>query len=265
MYKIIQEAGVITSTESLRSGIAEGNVRIVDARSVEEYGKGHIPTALNLPVRDVANWDDVEKVTGLAGYLGISNDDTPVVVYDDSFGMAAARVAWILEYTGHQNVSLLECQYSDWMKRGLESDDIVPNAALTKYQTRANPSMVATMQDIESINGSTVLVDTRRRLDFLTLHITGAVTVPHRALSSLGFVLRSRGELLRLFANRKIDSDSNVIAYDDSGTPSALLYYALKYAGVLKVRLYLASFAEWMAQNKPTSTQQNAAYGDLAA
>lgn len=245
--------------------MAGGSVHIVDVRKPEEYRNGHIPTAHNLPVQEVVSWTDVEKIANQAGSLGISNDGTPVIIYDDSFGTDAATVAWSLEYAGYQNVSLLECQYSDWVSLGLKSDNTIPDVTPTEYQARANQSMVATMQDIESVNDSTILADTRHRLDFLELCITGAVTIPHRAVSSPGVVLRSKDELLHLFANRKIDQNTTVIVYDDSGASAALVYYALKYAGVLNVQLYLASFAEWVAQNKPTTTQQNATYGDLVA
>ena len=46
----------------------------------------------------------------LVNSLGI-DDETPVVVYDDTFGALASRVAWTLEWIGHSDVTLLETTY----------------------------------------------------------------------------------------------------------------------------------------------------------
>ena len=46
-----------------------------------------------------------ERVVKLAENMGIT-DDTQVVVYDDTFGALASRVAWALQYIGHNNVAV---------------------------------------------------------------------------------------------------------------------------------------------------------------
>lgn len=257
---------VLTDADALRSGIADRSVRVVDARTADEYRTGHIPTALNLPVSSIVDEQNAETAARLAGSLGISNDGTLMVIYDGYFGTAAALLAWRLEYAGYQNVSLLECSYVDWLEQGLESDYAVPDIVPVGYSVKANPSMMATIQDVESSSSSKILVDSRRRLDFLARHIPGAVSIPYRAVSSPGSVLRGKDELLHLFANRGIGAESNVITYDDNlGALSALAYYALKHVGLGRVRLYLASFAEWRSRKMPIETQENATYGDLAA
>ena len=256
MYKI----AILTTLDDVVSDGA--GVRLVDARTAEEYAGGHIHHAVNLPAGDL----DVEAATAarLAGSLGISSD-TPVAVYDDSFGTAAAKVAWSLEYAGHSSVSLLECTYSEWLKANREPVHAIPDVAPVEYTVNIRPGMVATMDDIKDTPA--ILVDTRRRLDFLELHITGAVSVLHRAVSRPGAVLRDVSELLHLFGNRGIGVDSDVITYDagPEGASSALVYYALKRAGLEKVRLYLASFGEWKDRGGATSTQPNAAYRDISA
>ena len=246
---------ILTTVESA------AGVRLVDARAAEEYTAGHIPGAVNLPAGELDR--ETATTARLAGSLGISND-TPVAVYDDSFGTAAAKVAWGLEYAGHQSVSLLECTYSDWLKLNMETTAAVPEAAPVEYSVSVRSGMVATTEDVES--NSAILVDARRRLDYLELHVAGAVSVMHRAVSRPGVVLRDEAELLHLFGNRGIDADSNVITYDGGpGASSALVYYALRHAGLEKVRLYLDSFEEWRSRGGNVSSQQNANYRDIAA
>ena len=57
--------------------------------------------------------------------MGIDNE-TSVVVYDDTFGALASRVAWTFEYLGHSDVTLLETTYSNWKSLELESDSKIP-------------------------------------------------------------------------------------------------------------------------------------------
>lgn len=255
MYKV----AILTTLDDIVSD--DASIRLVDARTAEEYAGGHIPGAVNLPAGDLDR--EAATTARLAGSLGISSD-TSVVIYDDSFGMAAAMVAWSLEYAGHSGVSMLECTYSEWLKTNREPANTVTDVGPVKYAVNIRSGMVATMDDIK--DSPAVLVDTRRRLDFLELHITGTVSVPHRAVSRPGAVLRDVAELLHLFGNRGIGVDSDVITYDDGpGPSSALVYYALKRAGLEKVRMYLASFGEWRDRGGDVSTQQNAAYRDISA
>ena len=229
---------------------------VIDARDAAEYAEHHIPGAVNLPVREVLD-SSLDGLPNLAAARGVSSK--PVVIYDDSFGVAAARVAWGLEYTGHPDAGLLDCTYTDWLKKGMRGDDAVPQASPAGYETKLKPDMIATARDIEVATESTVVVDTRRRLDFLQQHVTGAVTIPHRALSEPGTILRSGEDLRRLFANRHIRT--NTILYDEgSGMSSALTFYALKYAGLGRVRI---CFDDW--KTLPTESQMNAAYSDLVA
>ena len=75
--------------------------------------------------------DTPERVLKLVNAMGI-DDETPVVVYDDTFGALASRVAWTLEYLGHSDVSLLETTFSKWKSLGLENDNKIPE--YTKYK-----------------------------------------------------------------------------------------------------------------------------------
>ena len=75
----------IIDHDSLQEEIKKNNVRIIDVRRDEDYQHGHITNAVNLPLAKLLNDDSPENIAKIAGDLGIS-DDTPVVVYDDTFG-----------------------------------------------------------------------------------------------------------------------------------------------------------------------------------
>ncbi|HXG07417.1 MAG TPA: rhodanese-like domain-containing protein, partial [Nitrososphaera sp.] len=87
---------IVCSADTLRSLIRNKAVRIVDVRKADDYNQEHIPTAVSLPLARVLENDTPEKMVEILQELGIS-DDMPVVVYDDTFGALAARVAWTFQ------------------------------------------------------------------------------------------------------------------------------------------------------------------------
>lgn len=255
---------VMSDVDTVRSGIRDRSIRIIDVRKPQEYAKNHIPTALNLPLENLLADDSPERVADLAGSLGIEKE-TPVVVYDNAFGTLASRVAWALEYLGHTDVTLLEISYRDWLKMGLETDDVASEINPTEYRANINSGMLAVVQDLESQNPSTILVDNRERLNYLEQHIPGAISIPYRAFASPNNILCGAEEMRRIFAGRNIHSDSDVITYCGSaGTLSGLAYYALKSIDVKNARLYANSFQEWKNLEKPTEKQSDANYWDLS-
>jgi thiosulfate/3-mercaptopyruvate sulfurtransferase len=90
---------LITPSQLLR----KKNVLIIDARREEDYKKGHIPNAISLPLAKILSAKDANELAEIFRKVGVG-DDTHVVVYDDIFGALAARVAWTLEYLGHEKV-----------------------------------------------------------------------------------------------------------------------------------------------------------------
>ena len=59
----------------------------------------HIPTAVSLPLAHLLSDDSPERVLKIVNSLGI-DDETRVVVYDDTFGALASRVSWDFGISG---------------------------------------------------------------------------------------------------------------------------------------------------------------------
>src|ERR1051326_4439189 len=110
---------IVCDADNLRSLIRKKAVRVVDVRKAEDYAKEHIPTAVSLPLARVLENDVPEKIVEILQELGIT-ESMPVVIYDDTFGALAARVAWTFQYVGHDNTALLEMTFSHWKNSGLE-------------------------------------------------------------------------------------------------------------------------------------------------
>lgn len=261
---------VVCDADTLRSLIRrKKSVRVVDVRKAEEYQREHIPTAVSLPLARVLENDQPEKIVAFLEELGIS-DSTPVVVYDDTFGALAARVAWTFQYVGHDNTALLEMTFKQWKELGLETEKQQRTFPRARHSLSIKKDIYVDASYVEAAANkskpSTLLVDSRERLNYLTEHIPGARNIPYTMVGSEDSILRKAEELKRLIENRGITNDAEIITYCGSvGTLSGLTYYALKLAGFKNVKLYPKSFKEWKALGKPKEEFKDATYWDLSA
>lgn len=258
---------VVTSADVLRTLIRRNSVRVVDVRKEDEYKKEHIKTAISIPLAKVIENDTPERIVQLLEQSGIS-DKTPVVVYDDTFGALAARVAWTFQYVGHANTSLLETTFTKWKSYGFETEKKTNVYAKSKHSLRINNDIFANYDEVEKAknNQNKILVDSRERLNFLSEHIPGATNLPYTMLGTDESILREPQEIKRFMENRGISTDDEIITYCGSvGTLSGLAYYALRLGGVKKIRLYSRSFKEWKKLGKPIEEFKDANFWDLSA
>ena len=258
---------LICDIDMLRTLIRKKTVRVIDVRRKEDYKKSHILSAVSLPLAELLANDTPEQIIKLLENLGIS-DETPVVVYDDTFGALAARVAWTFQYVGHTNTALLEMTFTNWKNLGLETEKKNNKFPKSKHSLKLNTSIHADASYVESINtdSNKILVDSRERLNFLAEHIPHAKNIPYTMLGNHDNILRPLSEIKRFLQNRGISKDSEIITYCGSvGTLSGLTYYALKSAGIKNVKLYSKSFKDWKALGKPKIEFNDANYWDLSA
>jgi len=258
---------VITTADMLRTMIRKNSVRVVDVRKEDEYKKEHIKTAVSIPLAKVLDNDSPERIVQLLEQNGIS-DKTPVVVYDDTFGALAARVAWTFQYVGHSNTSLLETTFAKWKSYGFETEKKVNVFPHAKHSLRVNNEIFANYNEVEKAKSeqNKILIDSRERLNFLSEHIPGATNLPYTMLGTADSILREPQEIKRFMENRGISTDDEVITYCGSvGTLSGLAYYALRMGGVKKIRLYSRSFKEWKKLGKPIEEFKDANFWDLSA
>ena len=258
---------ITTDIDSVRSEIRDNSIRVIDVRRESDYKEDHISGAVNLPLATLLSDDSPKRVLKLFNSVGI-DDETSVVVYDDTFGALASRVAWTLEYIGHSDVSLLETTYGHWKSLGLENDSVTPEIQNKDHSMNLQSDIMATSDYLDSVKtrDDVILIDNRERLNFLEQHIPGAVSLPYRTLASSDKILRPKEDMKRLFDNRGISENSEIITYCGSvGTLSGLAYYALKSVGLNNAKLYVRSFKEWKNLQKPTEKQEDANYWDLSA
>src|SRR5918993_875761 len=160
---------VVCDADTLRSLIRrKKSVRVVDVRKAEDYQREHIPTAVSLPLARVLENDQPEKIVSFLEELGIS-DRTPVVVYDDTFGALAARVAWTFQYVGHDNTALLEMTFKQWKELGLETEKQHRSFPRARHSLSIKKDIyvdASYVDEASKSNPSTLLIDSRERLNY---------------------------------------------------------------------------------------------------
>ena len=119
MCSMTKQETPLINADTLREQIIKNNVRVIDVRRQDDYQNGHITNSVNLPLATLLADATPENIVKIAEDLGIG-DETPVVVYDDTFGALSSRVVWALQYIGHKDVKLLDVTFSQWKELGLE-------------------------------------------------------------------------------------------------------------------------------------------------
>ena len=242
------------------------NMLFIDARAKYEYDEGHIPGAVSMPLKDVLA-DETHLAVSLEAIKAGVGNKTKTVIYDNSFGAVASRVAWTLERAGLERAWLLNITYNVWLESGGKpSVEVVVPSTSAVFTPVENKDIYASINDVESADDNVVIIDNRERLNFLEKHIPGATNMPYHMLAEGKYILKNPKDLRRLFDNRSIDEKTKIITYCGSaGTLSGLAFYALRHAGFDTQRLYSKSLREWKDSKKPTETQGDAAYWDLSA
>lgn len=235
-------------------------VRIVDVRDAWEYdGIGHVPGAVNVPFDEFRSADGdqgmlpgADRWADLLGAAGITADDA-IVAYDDTHGVFAARFLVTAELYGHEDLQLLDGDFSAW-QRGHATTTEPPDVEPTTYRTGepANSPLVSREAVEAAVGTEAVLVDTRSAAEFAEGHIEGAVNVDWRGLvdeETRG--LKSRDELASILAKKGITPEKRVILYCNTARRISHTYVVLRSLGYEDLGFYEGSLTEWTATGGP--------------
>ncbi|WP_338673380.1 sulfurtransferase [Streptomyces sp. SCSIO 30461] len=235
-----------------------------------EYRAGHIPGAVYIdldnelagapgaggrhPLPDVAAFGAVMRRAGVSVA-------TPVVVYDGGQGWAAARAWWLLRWTGHGDVRVLDGGLAAWggplstQTPDPEPGDFVPvPGALRLLDADAAAALAR----------SGVLLDARAAeryrgdvepIDRVGGHIPGAVSAPTTENVTPGTTtFLPAQELATRFKRLGAADGMEVGVYCGSGVSGAHGVLALEIAGI-PAALYAGSWSEWSAdESRPVAT-----------
>lgn len=253
--------------EELLDEARRGDVLIVDARKPADYAKGHIPGAVNFSTYDVFALDT--RANGLAAFaqdMAVRYADAgisayrAVVLYEEGTGMRAARDAWILQYLGHARVRMLHGGLNAWLAADCNLSGEAAGEWTVALRVRSRPELVIGFEEIAGRLGRDLtLLDVRDTAEHAGRDrtaccarrgfIPGSVWIEWTRFLE-GGRFKSPQAIRGLLQESGVDPESEIVPYCHRGARSANTYYALKHAGLPKVRNYIGSWHEWSARSE---------------
>ncbi|GAA3057598.1 sulfurtransferase [Streptomyces glomeratus] len=223
------------------------------------HAAGHIPGAVFVDLdADLADppgpagrhpLPDTDRFGTAMRAAGVSSD-RPVVVYDGGPGWAAARAWWLLRWTGHPDVRVLDGGLPAWegpLASGTEE------SAPGDFRPVPGALRVLDADGAAALARTGLLLDARageryrgevEPIDPVGGHIPGAVSAPTTEnLTETGH-FRPAAELAERFKALGVTEGTEVGVYCGSGVSAAQEVLALTLAGT-PAALYAGSWSEW--------------------
>jgi thiosulfate/3-mercaptopyruvate sulfurtransferase len=255
------DASVVVPVEWLAEHRDDPDVRVVDVRDGWEFDAiGHVPGAVSIPFDtfreeggDVGMLPGAERFGTILSEAGVDPGDT-LVASDDEHGVFAARFLVTAIMYGHDDVRLLDGDYTAWSRSEPTTTDS-HDPAPTDYEVSApadRPLIDAdgVLAAIEA--GDAVLVDTRSPEEFAEGHIEGAVNFDWRDLvdpESRG--LKDREELSAVLESHGVTPGKRTILYCNTARRISHTYLVLKHLGYDRVDFFEGSLTEWRERDLP--------------
>lgn len=236
------------------------------------YEAGHIPGAVYIdletelagepgaggrhPLPDPAVFGAAMRRAGVRA-------DRPVVVLDGGQGWAASRAWWLLRWTGHPAVRVLDGGLTAWTEAGGPLTTAEPAPVEGTFEPEPGGVPLLGADEAAALARAGVLLDARageryrgevEPIDPVAGHIPGAVSAPTTDNVAGDGRLRPARELAERFAALGATGDARVGVYCGSGISAAHQVLALAVAGV-PAALYAGSWSEWSADpDRPVAT-----------
>lgn len=253
---MFQLPGLLVEPTWLAEHLNQPNLRILDVRLADSYEEEHLPGAVWIDLSTLSCI--VDGVAGMLlppaefaatmGELGIDHNST-VVLYDDNWGMPAARVLWSLRRYGHDQVSVLNGGWDRWQDEGYPTSTKLSTITATTFIPQPADEHLAERQWIlDRIDDpDLVLIDTRTPNEYAQGHLPNALSwdwmsgVPLTGWETM----RSEDEVRSELAGLGITPDKMIVTYCRSGARAAHTYLLLRHLGFPQVRNYDGSWLEW--------------------
>ncbi|MEW9095920.1 MAG: sulfurtransferase [Clostridiaceae bacterium] len=267
-YSAYTNKEALVSATDAKAMLDKGaKIALLDVRTGTDYALGHAEGAINIwrPDFESKNYEfggmaiEKEGMEKLLGSLGIDNE-TKILIYDGAAEMDAARVWWILDMYGYDNVALVDGGYDGWKAAGLATTMSKPEIKATefKFPGETDNSKLAILEDVKAAkdNKDVVILDTRsegeatgkdlKKGAFRKGRIPGSVWLEYKNAVGEDSTFKTAEELKKLFEEKGITKDKTIIPYCQSAVRSAHTTFVLtELLGYENVKNYDGSWIEW--------------------
>ena len=226
----------VGNVEAFKAILETGAAVVIDVRETSEYEAGHVPGAINIPIRTIAQ------------NLALVPTDKPVVIYCAS-GHRAAMATSSLRIVGYGNVRAFPGGWKAWSDAGEEVSmdavagesfdvpEIAPDvmAAVDGFLSGI-PEGYYSLGTVEKLNDAVdagaFLVDVREESEYAEGAILDAINIPIRTIAQ---------------HLDEIPTSGQVVVYCASGFRAALSLASLQIMGYTNVRSFPPGYGAWEA------------------
>jgi thiosulfate/3-mercaptopyruvate sulfurtransferase len=268
----------LISIDDLHRLLGTELLRIVDVRSQpgdpaigrQWYSAGHIDGAIFLsldddlssypgpgrhPLPSVAAFGETLERAGIG-------PEHSVVIYDQIGGAIAARLWWMLEHVGHDNVRVLDGGWQAWEQAGFPTSQATPSLAAANWPSFKQLNPTLDRGQLAGLLGSVTVLDARaperyagivEPLDAVAGHIPSSTSAPFAHNLENG-TFKDPGVLRSQFAALGLDSAAGVVNSCGSGVTACHNILAMRLAGLGQGTLYPGSWSDWSSAGMPVAT-----------
>jgi thiosulfate/3-mercaptopyruvate sulfurtransferase len=267
---------IITPAELARR-LGGLSLRVVDVRWLlgtpgrgrELYDAGHIPGAIfldmdtDLVAPDGPGRHPLPSPTEFRARLetaGIGSEHT-VVAYDDVGGWVAARLWWMLDDLGHDDVAVLDGGFGAWVAAGYPVSRDIPSLEPARLELADRWQKTIDKAGVVAGLGRNVLLDARggpryrgetEPIDPVAGHIPTARHAPSDGnLGPDGRILDPEALAARFRALGADGSEGPVVTSCGSGVAACFNSLAMRLAGLPDPLLYPGSYSDWSRTGMP--------------
>jgi thiosulfate/3-mercaptopyruvate sulfurtransferase len=241
---------------------------VIDARTADDYAKGHLQGAIHLPPERLSVAEPVPgliapagQVAAELGEMGISNT-SKVYVYDNNGGVYAGRIWWVLKVFGHASVKVVNNGEAAIVAAGLPLSADIPAVTPATYTPgNLDESLYASKDEVKAaIEGTSpaVIIDVRSAAEYAEGAIPTALLYPHtKNLYTDGTFKSSRDTWLN-YHDIGLERDDAIILYCKTYFRATQTLLVLQEAGFTNVQIYDGAWVEWSASETVTETPADA-------
>lgn len=254
--------------ELLQDWIRAGtqHINLLDASSLASFRNRHIPGAqgvwwqdtmeLNASFYGMVLKPDNDETQGrrqqLLSHWGVQ-PDLPTIVYDDTDGQSACRLAWFLRFLGI-SAMVLDGGMAGWLAiGGTTTADATKLPAIPIASATPQPDYYFLAEQIASrvADGTWRVVDLREPDERTTgpwalFTIPGAAVMPRSLFMAPEGGIRDPESLAALLANAAINPDDPLILMGPTGMDARLPWIALRAMGASMVAIGDGGWQEWV-------------------
>ncbi len=199
------------------------------------------------------------RFTQLAQELGINNDST-IVVYDNSGTFASPRAWWMFKAFGHNQVYILNGGLTEWKNQGysVTTDYAFPDSK-GDFSGKLLPNYFVDAEYVKTKidDEKSLTIDARSLARFLSKveeprpglrsgHIPNSYCVPFADLMD-GHKLKSTNELATILNNALNKESDEYLFSCGSGVTACIVLLAALLCGYENLAVYDGSWTEWGA------------------